>query len=274
MFCYNIILWRHRVSFTRLSIETYKDLKANYHAHTTRCNHANGSEREYVESAIENGFKLLGFSDHAPHMFDDGYVSPIRMKPEQMDDYARIVTDLKSEYKDDIKILLGLEMEYYPPRVGDDMTFLEQFPLDYMILGQHYYYDEPYTPYVGNPTDDPALLKGYVNVVLEAISSNLFTYVAHPDIMHFVGDKSVYQSEMGRLCDAMKAAGMPYEINMGGYRDGINYPDSTAVDVAAAKDMDFIIGVDAHSPRHFADINTYEACKKMALERGKRLINL
>lgn len=35
---------------------------ANYHTHTWRCRHADGTEREYVERAIEGGLKILGFS--------------------------------------------------------------------------------------------------------------------------------------------------------------------------------------------------------------------
>ena len=43
----------------------------NYHTHTTRCNHASGTEKEYVEAAIETGLKVLGFSDHTPYPFPD-----------------------------------------------------------------------------------------------------------------------------------------------------------------------------------------------------------
>ena len=48
---------------------------ANYHTHTWRCRHADGTEREYVERAIEGGLKILGFSDHSPYPFPDGYDS-------------------------------------------------------------------------------------------------------------------------------------------------------------------------------------------------------
>lgn len=34
---------------------------ANYHTHTWRCRHADGTEREYVERTIEGGLKILGF---------------------------------------------------------------------------------------------------------------------------------------------------------------------------------------------------------------------
>ena len=56
----------------------------NYHTHTPRCHHAEGSEREYVAAAIEAGFTTLGFSDHAPYLFPSGYVSSIRMLPEEL----------------------------------------------------------------------------------------------------------------------------------------------------------------------------------------------
>ena len=50
-------------------------VRNNYHTHTTRCKHASGEDREYVEKAIESGLKILGFSDHCPWVFEDGYVS-------------------------------------------------------------------------------------------------------------------------------------------------------------------------------------------------------
>ena len=42
---------------------------ANYHTHTTRCNHATGTEEEYVQSALERGLEILGFSYHTPYTF-------------------------------------------------------------------------------------------------------------------------------------------------------------------------------------------------------------
>mgnify|MGYP000697771308 CR=1 FL=1 len=52
----------------------YKDRKCNFHSHTVRCQHAVGEEREYVEEAIKEGFEVIGFSDHSPYLFKNGYV--------------------------------------------------------------------------------------------------------------------------------------------------------------------------------------------------------
>ena len=68
-------------------------LKANYHTHTYRCQHAYGSEREYIEAAIRMGIAELGFSDHVPCPFKDGYVSGIRMTMEQAPEYVYAIRD-------------------------------------------------------------------------------------------------------------------------------------------------------------------------------------
>lgn len=68
---------------------------ANYHTHTWRCRHADGTEREYVERAIEGGLKILGFSDHSPYPFPDGYDSGMRMWLDQVEGYVDTVLALK-----------------------------------------------------------------------------------------------------------------------------------------------------------------------------------
>ena len=43
-------------------------IKYNYHTHTKRCGHAIGNDEDYVINAIKAGYKILGFSDHAPYI--------------------------------------------------------------------------------------------------------------------------------------------------------------------------------------------------------------
>ena len=87
---------------------------ANYHTHTVRCKHAVGSEREYIEAAIANGFKILGFSDHTPWPYPEGVTSGIRMGMDEIPDYTETLVKLREEYKDRIQILIGYEVEYFP----------------------------------------------------------------------------------------------------------------------------------------------------------------
>ena len=89
-------------------------LTANYHAHTFRCQHATGTERDYIEAAIRMGIKEFGFSDHIPRPFRDGYISHIRMTMAQAPEYVRIIRALAEEYRNDIHIYVGFEAEYIP----------------------------------------------------------------------------------------------------------------------------------------------------------------
>ena len=62
-------------------------MKVNYHTHTRRCNHAIGSEEDYIKAAIEAKFEEIGIACHTPWDFGDGYKSRVRMQPEELDDY-------------------------------------------------------------------------------------------------------------------------------------------------------------------------------------------
>ena len=85
-------------------------LKANYHAHTWRCQHAYDTEREYIEAAISMGIEIFGFSDHVPCPYQDGYVSNIRMTMKQAPEYVETIRRLEAEYRDQIKIYAGFEL--------------------------------------------------------------------------------------------------------------------------------------------------------------------
>ena len=85
----------------------------NYHTHTFRCNHATGSEEEYILRAIENGIEYMGFSEHIPLVFPDGFQALYRMPEELTEDYFNTVNSLKEKYKNEIEIKIGFEMEYY-----------------------------------------------------------------------------------------------------------------------------------------------------------------
>ena len=62
-------------------------LKTNYHTHTSRCNHAVGTDESYLQSAIKGGYTELGFADHTPWPYLSGYRATMRMQPEELFDF-------------------------------------------------------------------------------------------------------------------------------------------------------------------------------------------
>ena len=95
------------------------------HTHTTFCDGKNTPE-EMVLAAIEKGMDTLGFSMHSFVEFDlDVYSDPAALV-----EYKKEVERLKEKYKDQIKILCGIEQDIY--KEPDSVSF------DYIIGSVHY----------------------------------------------------------------------------------------------------------------------------------------
>lgn len=238
-------------------------MKVNYHTHTKRCGHASGEDREYVEAAIQAGIQTLGFSDHCPWIFPDGYVSGIRMEPREVEGYCRSLEDLRREYADDIRILIGFEAEYVPEMIEEQDRFLADYPIDYMILGQHHIGPEPESFYVGTPLTNEAVLKEYVDTVIEGLESGRYLYLAHPDLVHYTGDNAIYDREMQRLCKYLYDKKLPIEINMLGAIQGRNYPDERFLNIASRTGNTCIIGIDAHFPEALDNAEGEKLCMQL-----------
>ena len=239
-------------------------MKANYHTHTWRCRHADGTEREYVEKAIKAGLKVLGFSDHTPQVYPRGFVCPVKMLPSELEGYVNTVLDLKREYKDDIEILLGLEAEYLETLWEPLLRLLEPYPIDYLILGQHYLGDGVNAPFTGSPTLSASYLKKYCKQTMEALETGKFLYFAHPDLIWYVGPKSVYVEEMTKLCRYCAKIGIPMEINLLGVRENRNYPNKLFWKIVAQEGNPVIYGSDAHHPSH--------VCSPKVIEKADRFL--
>lgn len=236
---------------------------ANYHTHTPRCKHAIGTEEEYVRCAIAAGMQILGFSDHTPYPFPRGYVSTFRMPVEQLEDYVLWVKHVQQKYAKEISIHLGVEAEYYPKFFPDLMDLLRDNGVQYMILGQHMIGNEMDEPYCGIPDGDAKKLERYCDQSIDAMYTGLFTYFAHPDLFHFVGDRKVYQAQMRRICKAANECRMPLELNLLGLHGNRHYPNPDFWEVVAEENCRVILGMDAHQPEFLLDKTIEQRSREM-----------
>lgn len=244
----------------------------NFHTHTYRCKHASGEDREYVEAAIKAGFKTLGFSDHCPWPFPDDYISGIRMIPAGMDDYFTSIEALRKEYAKDITIYAGFEAEYDPALNTAQDELYAQYPVDYLILGQHFLGTESDSLYVGAPTADETVLKRYVDLVIEGASTGKYLYVAHPDVIHYTGSDEIYEKHMSRLCQHLKALNLPVEINILGLCENRHYPCDRFLRIAGKTGNTAVIGMDAHTPLQLLNHDSIAKAKQLCEEYGLKRI--
>jgi len=239
-------------------------MKHNFHTHTTRCKHALGTDEQYVQAAIESGFDVLGFADHAPWAFSSDYVSHCRMPADQWTDYKQSILALKEKYQGQISIHLGLECEYYP-RYLDQLRRLKDDGCEYLIFGNHFLHSEEDFPYTGHQCREDKGVMEYAGQAVEAIHTGLFSYIAHPDLYMMYRDElsPVCMEAADMICQAAKEADMPIEYNLLGLLGEMTghprgYPNQDFWRYVRKWDNDVIIGVDAHEPQHLRNLHVWD----------------
>ena len=237
-------------------------MKVNYHMHTSRCHHALGSDEDYIRAAIQAGFDEVGFADHTPWRYPDGYVSGMRMKESELDGYIESIQRLQKKYQNQISVKIGLECEYFPEMMPWLEETLKEKPVNFIILGNHFHLDDMHGRYYGWPTESEEVLLDYVSDVKAALAAGLYSYIAHPDLVHYRHpEDEIYRKAMTELCLAAKAADTPLEFNLLGYREHRQYPCEAFWKIASACQCQAIIGFDAHEPARLKDNDLYQQAK-------------
>ncbi len=280
--------------------------KTNFHTHTYRCGHAEGDENQIVEAAIDAGIEKLGFSDHvplpdyrrflvkgistvilSPHgmmtMLKGLYTNGPRMRmgfPERHEHQTK-VKELKKMYSHKIQIYQGYEAEYFENYLEYYQGLLET-EVDYFILGHHFDQFNTTTRYYGRPDVTDSDLYQYRDDVIKALETNLFSYLAHPDL--FMVGKVVFDDVAKEvtydICQKAKELNIPLEVNAGGIRRGkrevagemvYQYPSKHFFEIAKEIGNDIILGIDAHSPE---DLNhrIYEQMIEFCDEIGLKIV--
>lgn len=237
-------------------------IRTNYHTHTSRCLHAEGTDEAYVRSAIAGGFSVLGFSDHSPWPYQDGYESGIRMPLSQLPDYVRSVRALSGQYAGKLDVRLGLEAEYYPEYAGWLKDACWEHGVSFLLFGNHF--DNPgeegYFGYASAVSD----LRRYVARAEMGLASGLFDCLAHPDLFmqgyaRFDDDCRAAAKD---VCAAARACGVPLEFNLSGFyntwRRGAGYPAPAFWQIAAREGVSAVVGLDAHKPERLTECEIFD----------------
>lgn len=119
-------------------------MKVDRHIHTPFCPHGSqDSLQAYVEKAIQLGFQEISFTEHAP--IPENFVDPTPeqdsgMSMTQLENYLKDVHHIKEQYANDLKINVGLEVDYIDGFETKTTQFLNEYGphLDDSILSVHF----------------------------------------------------------------------------------------------------------------------------------------
>ena len=242
-------------------------MRIDLHNHTTRCNHAKGSMRSYIERAIELGIDIYGFSEHAPMDFDKEY----RLRFDEMKDYENDVKYLQKEYQDRIKIVLGYEVDYLKGYIDKRVIDAK---VDYLIGSVHFLgrwgFDNPEfnDEYSKRNIDD--IWQEYFSNIEAMVKTGYFDIVGHLDLIkvfNFLPKRDIRSIATPAL-KAIKKANMVIELNSAGLRKPCKevYPSQLLLEVAYELDIPITFSSDAHAIGQVGF--KYDEVTKLAKEIG------
>ena len=145
------------------------------------------------------------------------------------------------------------------------MKIINDLGTEYIILGQHFIGNErpDYHHACADRHEDEKMLVKYVDQVIDAMETGVFSYVAHPDLINFVGSDDIYEKHMRRLCKAAVKLDIPFEINFLGIRGKRIYPKDLFWKIAGEEGVTVVFGFDAHDIKAAYDGASLEVALEM-----------
>jgi len=223
--------------------------RTDYHIHTNYSD-GKGWPEDYIYRAIEIGLSEIGFSDHLT-LTEEQQDWSIQLP--MLGEYIDRVIKIK-ETVTDIKVRLGLEVDYFPDKEEQINKIISALPLDYVIGSVHYMGDGTVDlgPEYYEGKDIDRLFELYFKLIAQASRSGLFDFMAHPDLVRiFRYYPSVNAEPMYRfLAGELSKSGVAFEINTNGMNKPVKdfYPDRRYLHIFKEEGVPVCVNSDAHNP--------------------------
>lgn len=240
-------------------------LKSNFHSHS-RFDDGQEELEVYIHEALRRGFKVFGFSAHAPVLFESVW----NMKKEDMDEYLSVTRALKEKYKDSIEIYTGLETDFYP----DCIDYRAVKGIDYTIGSVHFLKDEKSGEYLsvdGGPKDFEyslhqgfggdiqAFVQAYYGQIRKMLLSMTPSIIGHLDVIrknnkdntYFCEDETWYRDEVMKTLEVVSQTGVIVEVNTGGISRGYAtqpFPNPWIIEACYHMGIPVMVNSDTHRP--------------------------
>lgn len=235
--------------------------KFDYHVHESFSVDARYATVEsYINAAEIRGIEEIAFTTH---QIITGPFSHFGVQLSEIPEYIDKIHQLDNST--DIKLRVGLEVDYFADKEKQLEALIEEYPFDFVLGSTHFIgrYD------VGSKLDAPRFFADrilfevaseYFDVWRMAIESGLFDVMAHPDywrrFLYLVKPGPIEFSDYGNVLesiDSLASYGVGIEVNTSGRRHehGIQYPSREFLEAVLKAGVDKItLGSDSHSPNH------------------------
>lgn len=251
-------------------------MKYCYHSHS-HYDDGKLAMEDFVLAAIEEGLDAFGFSGHSPLPNDNEWSIKQRDLPEYIAEGKR----LKEQYKHQIRLHLGLEIDFIPGLSDDFSVFVKDIPLDYCIGSVHlvknmenggiWFIDGPEEGYFEGLKQ---VFKGDIRKAVTAYfeQSIRMIHTQRPDIIGHLDKVKMYNREklfktsetwyldlVLRLLDVVKQHGTIVEVNTRGVYTGKTdeyFPSTLILEKCFEMDIPVMVNSDAHHPDQISKLVT------------------
>ena len=252
----------------------------DYHIHTHFSSDSEASPSEYIEKAISMGMKELYFTDHMD--FDYPYEDGKAMFQLDADAYFKELLELKEQYRDRIKVKIGVELGLGSAVNARNSEFSKKYDFDF-VIGSSLMVGgiDPYYPaYWENRTVKEAIMTYFENVLRNVTSYKDYDVYGHLDyIRRYVPDKPyVYvDDDFYEITDMILkniiSNGKGIELNTRGLSNGITYYIPTITLLRRFKKLGgeiVTVGSDAHFNKDFG--YAFKTAKDILINTGFKYI--
>lgn len=249
-------------------------MRKDGHIHSPYCPHGTTDPFEwYIEKAIKEQFTHITFTEHAP--LPIGFIDPTPdkdsgMKQELLQKYIDELSNLKKQYKNDISILIGLEVDYIEGYEEETRQFLNEVGpnLDDAILSVHFlkwentytcidFSKEEYLHFAKLVGGIQKMYDLYYETLKKSIEADLGPYkpkrIGHPTLIHkfqLAHYESIDDSKQIKdVLNLMKEHNYELDVNSAGFSKQYcqeSYPPKQFIDYAKSISLPLVFGSDAH----------------------------
>lgn len=237
----------------------------NFHSHTQFCD-GRAPMREFVESAIAQGFTDYGFSPHSPIPF----ASSCNMAMSDVDAYFREFENLKTEFAGKINLYKSMEIDYLGKDWGPSVDYFNNLGLDYKIGSVHFipcndiYVDtdgsyENFKVKMGKffHNDIRHVVETFYAQTLKMIACGGFDIIGHFDkisqnascFQPGIEYEPWYENLVMQVINALRESKLIVEINTKSYnRNGRLFPNKKYFPILKRFGIPVVFNSDAHYP--------------------------
>lgn len=218
------------------------------------------------------------------------------MKIGYLDSYFRKLNQLKEDYKDEIEVLIGLEIDYIPGLTSPKSMYLQKRNLDFTIGSVHFngqFKNGRYWDFEDNKkeiskgvseifnNDIELLVRTYYQNIRDMITKFPPTIIGHLDRIkninrgeiYFTEKENWYIEEIEKTLETITNTDCILEINSKGmYRKGDKepYPSNWIIQKAFEKNIPIHFSSDAHNSKYL--VQKFDELEKIVQKIGYQTV--